>query len=69
MIDAARCKEIAGWSLRMQIPGVPDVRAIVDYDRPEGEPFLDKQKREARFHPTDFRALRNWADAQLRFEP
>lgn len=58
----AMCQRIADWSLRQRIPGLPDPRAIVDYDRPEGDPLLDDKKREARMHPADFSALQRWAD-------
>ena len=66
-IDDATCQRIADWSLRQRLLGVPDVRAVVDYDQPEGTPGLDAELREARFHPADFAALRRWADRQLLF--
>ena len=63
------CQHVADWSLKQRHPGIPDVRAIVDYDQPEGDPLLDQDRREARFHPADFLALRQWADRQARAWP
>jgi hypothetical protein len=56
----SKCEEIAEWSLRQRIPGVPDVRAIVDADQTRGVPSLDAERREARFHPDDFLLLQRW---------